>query len=149
MLLTSGRMTSSRCCFSNPNSDKTKFLDFPDFCLLSPAASHTCHIAAAKADESAAKSSPEKHCRVAVWLSQTCAAYSQSPAKLEELLLNVIALLAPPGSTLSLAANDRNRQNGTTHVVINAKPNMYSRLCHESRQKCKPHRTLLRIKKPA
>ena len=71
------------------------------------------------------------------------------PARLDELLLKVMPLLAPPGSTLSLAATDRKRLNGTTHVVMKPNPKMYSRLCHESLQKCKPHNTLLKMKKPA
>ena len=61
--------------------------------------------------------------------------YTVSPAKLFELLLKVMPALAPPGRTLSLAATDKKRLKGTSHVVINKNPKMYSRLCQESRQK--------------
>lgn len=70
------------------------------------------------------------------------------PARLEELLLKVMPLLAPPGRTLSLAASDKKRLKGTTHVVIKPKPKMYSRVCQESLQKCNPHNILLKTKKP-
>lgn len=52
-----------------------------------------------------------------------------------ELLLKVMPVLAPPGRTLSFAATDRNRLNGTIHVVRNRKPKIYSKVCQESRQK--------------
>ena len=72
-----------------------------------------------------------------------------SPGKLFALLLKVMPALAPPGKTLSLAATDRKRLKGTSQVVMNRKPKMYSRLCHESRQKYTPQRALLSTKKPA
>lgn len=72
-----------------------------------------------------------------------------SPVKLFVLLLKVMPALAPPGKTLSLAATDRKRLKGTSQVVMNRKPKIYSRLCHESRQKYTPQRALLRTKKPA
>ncbi len=71
------------------------------------------------------------------------------PARLFELLLKVMPALAPPGRTLSFAATDRNRLKGTSQVVMNRKPNMYSRECHESRQKYTPQSALLNMKKPA
>ena len=70
------------------------------------------------------------------------------PDRLLELLLKVMPAFAPPGKTLSFAATERNRQKGTIQVVRNRKPKMYSRLCQESCQRCIPHSTLLRMKKP-
>ena len=70
------------------------------------------------------------------------------PVKLLELLLKVMPAFAPPGRTLSFAATDRNRLKGTSQVVINRNPNMYSRLCHESRQKYSPQSALLKMKNP-
>ena len=67
--------------------------------------------------------------------SSVCLLNQSIPAILLELLLKVMPAFAPPGRTLSFAATDRNRLNGTIHVVRNKKPKMYSKVCHESRQK--------------